>query len=151
MIGGCCKKIGNGGEQKMGLTNGWGDDIDEELQNKKELKVGFMWNFISTNNMITKFDQEVGEVNENYPKSEIAKMWNSTLIIMLIFALLMYNALVIIALPFFFLYGMILFKLAKLFKRFGYKTAKYWVLAVLTVIIGAAGNYLIWYVLPGMG
>lgn len=135
----------------MGLTNGWGDDIDEELQNKKELKVGFMWNFISTNNMITKFDQEVGEVNENYPKSEIAKMWNSTLIVMLIFALLMYNALVVIALPFFFLYGMLLFKLAKLFKRFGYKTAKYWVLAVLTIIIRAAGNYLIWYVLPGMG
>ena len=135
----------------MGLTNGWGDDIDEELKNKKELKVGFMWNFISTNNMITKFDQEVGEVNEHYPKSEIVKMWNSTLIVMLIFALLMYNALVVIALPFFFLYGMLLFKLAKLFKRFGYKTAKYWVLAVLTVIVGAAANYLIWYVLPGMG
>lgn len=135
----------------MGLTNGWGDDIDEELQNKKQLKVGFMWNFISTNNMITRFDQEVGEVNENYPKSEISKMWFSTLIVMLIFEMLMYNALFIIALPFFFLYGMILFKIARLFKRFGYSSIKYWFIAIIAVAATAGANYLVWYVLPGMG
>ena len=134
----------------MALTNGWGDEIDEELQNKKKLEVGFMWNFISTNNMITKFDQEVGEVNENYPKSEIAKMWNSTLIVMIIFELLMHSAILIVALPFFFLYGMILVKLSKLFKRFGYKTFGYWVIAIAGLCIGAGLNYLIWFILPAM-
>ena len=134
----------------MGLTNGWGDDIDEELQNKKKLKVGFTWNFISTNNLITKFDQEVGEVDENYPKAEIAKMWYSTLIVMLIFEMLMYNALLIIALPFFFLYGMILFKIAKLFKRFNYKPLPYWIIAIVAVMATAGLNYLVWYILPGM-
>ncbi|MBR6478563.1 MAG: hypothetical protein IKS85_08965 [Lachnospiraceae bacterium] len=134
----------------MGLTNGWGDDIDEELQNKKKLKVGFMWNFISTNNMITRFDQEVGEVDDKYPKSEIAKMFFSTLTIMVIFELLMYNALSVLALPFFFLYGMILWKIAKLFKRFGYKTMSYWLIAIVAVAAGAGLNYVIWYILPGL-
>lgn len=134
----------------MGLTNGWGDDIDEELQNKKKLEVGFMWNFISTNNMITKFDQEVGEVDKDYPKCEIAKMWYSTLIVMVIFELIMHSALVIIGLPFFCLYGMILFKLSKLFKRFGYSPAPYWVIAIVVIAIGAAANYLLWFLLPGL-
>ena len=129
----------------MGLSNGWGDDIDEELQNKKKLRVGFMWNFISTNNMITKFDQEVGEVDDVYPKCEISKMWYSTLIIMFIFELLIYSALSLAALPFFFLYGMLLFKLSKLFKRFGYSSVKYWIITVITIAAGAALNYFIWY------
>lgn len=134
----------------MGLTNGWGDDIDEELKTKKRIEVGFMWNFISTNNMITRLDQEVGEVDKDYPKSEISKMWYSTLIVMVIFELMMHNALMVIALPFFFLYGMILIKMSKLFKRFGYSSASYWVMAIVFLAVGAAGNYLIWYVLPGL-
>jgi len=138
------------GGEIMGLTNGWGDEIDEELQNKKQLKVGFSWNFISTNNLITRFDQEVGEVNENYPKSEIVKMWYSTLIVMLIFEMLMHSVLAIVALPFFFLYGMILFKLSRLFKRFGYSSLLYWLIAIGAVALCAGANYLVWYVLLGM-
>lgn len=138
------------GGKKMGLTNGWGDDIDEELQNKKKIKVGFMWNFISTNNMITRFDQEVGEVDADYPKSEISKMFFSTLIMMLIFEVLIHNALAIIGLPFLALYGMILWKISKLFKRFGYKSASYWIIAIVALFAGAGLNYLIWEVLVGM-
>ena len=134
------------------MTNGWGDDIDDELQNKKKLRVGFMWNFISTNNMITRFDQEVGEVDENYPKSELSKMWYSTLMIMCIFVLIAHNALAIIALPFMFLYGMILFKLSKLFKRFNYSSVKYWIITVVALAVSVGANYVIWYsnVLPNL-
>ena len=138
------------GGEIMGLTNGWGDEIDEELQNKKQLKVGFSWNFISTNNLSTRFDQEVGEVNENYPKSEIVKMWYSTLIVMLIFEMLMHSVLAIVALPFFFLYGMFLFKLSGLFKRFGYSSLLYWLIAIGAIALCAGANYLVWYVLLGM-
>lgn len=133
----------------MGLTNGWGDDVDEELQNKKKIKAGFMWNFIMTNDMITRFDQEVSEVDENYPKAEIAKMFYSTLVMMLIFELLIHNALAILGLPFFFLYGMELWKITKLFKRFGYKTGKYVIIAIIAVLAGAALNYVLWEVLLG--
>lgn len=134
------------------MTNGWGDDIDDELQNKKKLRVGFMWNFISTNNMITRFDQEVGEVDENYPKSELSKMWYSTLMIMCIFVLIAHSALAIIALPFMFLYGMILFKLSKLFKRFNYSSVKYWIITVVALAVSVGANYMIWYsnVLPNL-
>lgn len=134
----------------MGLTNGWGDEIDEELQNKKKLEAGFTWNFISTNNLITRFDQEVGEVDGHYPKSEISKMWYSTLIVMLIFEMLIHSALAIAALPFFFLYGMILFKLSRLFKRFGYSPLSHWIVTIIAVSACAGLNYLVWYVLPGM-
>lgn len=134
----------------MGLSNSWGDDVDDELKKREKLKVGFMWNFISTNNMITRMDQEVGEVDENYPKSEIEKMWYSTLVIMVIFELLFYNALCIIAIPFFFLYGMLLFKMAKLFKRFNYSVTKYWVVAIISLIVGGGLYYLIWFLLPNM-
>lgn len=127
------------------MTNGWGDDIDDELQNKKKLRVGFTWNFISTNNMITRFDQEVGEVDENYPKSELSKMWYSTLIIMCIFVLIAHSVLAVIALPFLFLYGMILFKLSKLFKRFNYSSVKYWIITVIALAATIAANYVIWY------
>lgn len=134
------------------MTNGWGDDIDDELQNKKKLRVGFTWNFISTNNMITRFDQEVGEVDENYPKSELSKMWYSTLIIMCIFVLIAHSVLAVIALPFLFLYGMILFKLSKLFKRFNYSSVKYWIITVVALAVSVGANYMIWYsnVLPNL-
>jgi len=134
----------------MGLTNGWGDEIDEELKNKKELKVGFCWNFISTSRLITQFDQEVGEVNDTYPKSEIEKMWFSTLAVMVIFELFFHSVLIIIGLPFWILYGMNLFKLSKLFKRFNYKVMKYWILAVIIIGAGMVLNYFVWTVLPGM-
>ena len=130
----------------MGLTNGWGDDIDDELKNKKKIEVGFMWNFIGTNQMITRFDQEVGEVDGDYPKSEIMKMWASTLVVMLVFGLLCHSALTIVGLPFCCLYGFLLFKIAKLLKRFGYKTGLYWVLSIAAVAVIFVANYLLWYV-----
>lgn len=133
----------------MGLTNGWGDDIDEELKSKKKLTVGFMWNFISTNNMISRFDQEVGETDGDYPRSEIMKMWASTLVIMFLFGLLCHNALVVFGLPFVCLYGMLLFKLAKLLKRFSYPTGKYWVMTVAAWILIVVANFLLWNVILG--
>ena len=78
------------------------------------------------------------------------KLLRQRLKIMVIFELIMHNALVIIGLPFFLLYGMILFKLSKLFKRFGYSPAPYWVIAIVVIAIGAAANYLLWFLLPGL-
>ena len=134
----------------MAMTNNWGDDIDDELKKKEKLRAGFTWNFISTNVLITRFDQEVGESDENYPKYELSKMWYSTLVVMLVFEVLFHSVICIVALPFFFLYGMILIKIAKLFKRFGYSTLKHWIITIIALIAGAAANYLIWFVLPGM-
>ena len=137
-------KFRDKGEDTMGLSNGWGDDIDEELQNKKKLKVGFAWNFISTNNLITKFDEEVGEIDDNYPKSEISKMWFSTVIVMMIFVLLLHDILCIVALPFLFFYGMVLFKISRLFKRFGYSPVKYWILAILCLGVSIGLRFVVW-------
>ncbi len=134
----------------MAMTNNWGDDIDDELKKKEKLRAGFTWNFISTNVLITRFDQEVGESDENYPKYELSKMWYSTLVVMLVFEILFHSVICIVALPFFFLYGMILIKIARLFKRFGYSTLKHWIVTIIALIAGAAANYLIWFVLPGM-
>lgn len=134
----------------MAMTNNWGDDIDDELKKKEKLRAGFTWNFISTNVLITRFDQEVGESDENYPKYELSKMWYSTLVVMLVFEVLFHSVICIVALPFFFLYGMILIKIAKLFKRFGYSTLKHWIITIIALIAGAAANYMIWFVLPGM-
>lgn len=134
----------------MAMTNNWGDDIDDELKKKEKLRAGFTWNFISTNVLITRFDQEVGESDENYPKYELSKMWYSTLVVMLVFEILFHSVICIVALPFFFLYGMILIKIAKLFKRFGYSTLKHWIITIIALIAGAAANYMIWFVLPGM-
>ena len=134
----------------MAMTNNWGDDIDDELKKKEKLRAGFTWNFISTNVLITRFEQEVGESDENYPKYELSKMWYSTLVVMLVFEILFHSVICIVALPFFFLYGMILIKIARLFKRFGYSTLKHWIVTIIALIAGAAANYLIWFVLPGM-
>ena len=134
----------------MAMTNNWGDDIHDELKKKEKLRAGFTWNFISTNVLITRFDQEVGESDENYPKYELSKMWYSTLVVMLVFEILFHSVICIVALPFFFLYGMILIKIARLFKRFGYSTLKHWIVTIIALIAGAAANYLIWFVLPGM-
>ena len=133
----------------MGLTNGWGDELDEELQNKKKIEVGFMWNFIGTNQMITRFDQEVGEVDGQYPKDQIMKMWGSTMVVMLVFGLLIHSALCIIGVPFFALYGFLLFKIAKLLKRFGYKTGGYWVMTLLCIVGIVVANFLLWSVALG--
>ena len=133
----------------MGITNSWGDDIDEELKNKKQLSVGFLWNFISTNQMITRFDQEVAEVDGDYPKNEIMKMWFSTIVVMLIFGLLIHNALAIVGLPFFCLYGFLIFKMAKLLKRFNYPVGVDWILTIVAIICMIGANILLWNVVLG--
>lgn len=125
------------------MNSRWGDDIDEELKQKERISVGFMWNFISMNHMVTRIDQEVGEREGDYPKSELMKIWGSALVIIMLLAVLTHSVLMIATLPFIFFYALLFFKISGVLKRFGYPRKGYWALTVLLLIAAVAVSVLI--------
>lgn len=133
------------------MNSRWGDDIDEELKKKEKISVGFMWNFISMSHMVTRIDQEVGEREGDYPKSELMKMWGSAMVIILILAIFTYSVLMVATLPFLFFYGMLFFKISGALKRFGYPRKGYWALTILLLIVIVAASVAVQHFLFGTG
>lgn len=117
------------------MASRWGDD-EEELQMKKEkISVGFMWNFISMNHMVTRIDQEVGEREGDYPKSELKKIWVSAMVIIQLLAILTHSVIMIATLPFIFFYALLFFKISGVLKRFGYPRKGYWAITIVLFIV----------------
>lgn len=111
------------------------DDAEAEKMEKKRFNVGFIWNFISASHMINRIDQEVGEPDGDYPKTELLKIWGASMVIIQIFLCLMYNVITVAVLPFIVLYAMNIFKVAKVLKRFNYKEKWYWPVTILLWIV----------------
>lgn len=125
------------------MNSRWGDEEDLELSKRERISVGFMWNFISMSHMITRIDQEVGEKDQEYPRSELMKIWLSAVVIIFFLALISYSVLMIATLPFLFFYGLLFFKISGVLKRFGYPIAGYWIMTVLVLVAEVALGVLI--------
>lgn len=121
------------------MMSRWGEEVEgEETLKKERITVGFAWNFISASHTLNRIDEEVGEWDEKYPKSELWKIWGSTLVIMCILLCASYSVVMIATLPFLFFYGSLLFKISKAFKRFGYPRVGYWAATIL-ILVGMVG------------
>lgn len=116
------------------MISRWDDEEEEELKKKEKISVGFMWNFISMSHMIGRIDQEVGEREGDYPKSELMKIWLSAVVIIQILAIATHSVLMVATLPFIFFYALLFFKISGALKRFGYPRKGYWVKTILLMI-----------------
>lgn len=125
----------------------WGDDVDEELQQRHQrLKVGFVFNFMQISKILKRIEEETREWDEKYPKSELLKIWGSTMVFLLIFMTLSYNILIIVTGLFMLLNIIILFQVFGVWKRFHYSVVMYW----LMTIVGLAVVFLIGWLLRGL-
>ncbi len=125
----------------------WGDDVDEELQQRQQrLKVGFVFNFMQINNILKRIEEETKEWDKKYPKSELMKIWGSTMVFLLVFMTLSYSILIIVTGLFMLLNVIILFQIFGVWKRFHYSAVMYW----LMTIAGLAAVFLIGWLLRGL-
>ena len=125
----------------------WGDDVDEELQQRKvELKVGFMFSFKSMNTVIEKIEDETSEWDDKLPKKDLMKIWFNVMLIFLVLLCFTYSVMALATLFFFFFYGFVIIRLFGAWKRFGYSKAGYWLMTVLGFVV----NFVISYFVKGL-
>ena len=118
----------------------WGDEFDEELQNKKELKVGFVVGFKSMNVLLERIEDETTESNEKHPKRELMTIWLGLMLVFLILFLFTYNVLALVTVFFYIIYGYVLFRMFKTWKRFKYSKVQFWLMTILTLAAECAAT-----------
>lgn len=113
----------------------WGEEWEEELQRDEKLKVGLLLSFKSMSLVIQRIEEETREWDDKYPKSELLKIWGSTMVILLFLFTFSYSALIVATGLFFFFYGYVLLQLGKAWKRFKYSAAFYWGITIPALIL----------------
>ena len=109
----------------------WGDDIDEELQQKYEpIKVPLLLSFKSMSLMLQRIEEETREWDNKYPKSELLKIWITALLIILVLVTISYNVLIVATGLFMLFYAYILLQIARVWKRFKYSLGTYWLMTL---------------------
>lgn len=143
----CRQKQGSQKKERIKEMGRWGDDIDEELQQRKaEFKVGFMFSFKSMNTVIEKIEDETSEWDDKHPKKDLMKIWFNVMVIFLVLLCFTYSVIALATLFFFFFYGFVIIRLFGAWKRFGYSKAGYWLMTVLGFIV----NFVISYFVKGL-
>lgn len=115
------------------MISRWGEDSDDELkalQKREKIHVGFVWNMSLMSKLLIRLDEETAEWDNQYPKSELWKMWGSIMVIMLPLLILTKGVLMLATLLFLFFFGRMYFQIAKVWKRFGYSLLQYWLLTI---------------------
>lgn len=121
----------------------WGDEIDEELQQKRDYKVGFLVSFKSMINAINLITETQSEWDDKHPRDSFRRIWAGVMLMMFVFFALTYNVLAIATLPFIGFYFAVLIKLSKAYKNFGYKTTGFWWTTIGALIILCAAAILL--------
>ena len=122
----------------------WGDDIDEELQQRKpEFKVKFMFSFKSMNTVIEKIEDETSEWDDKHPKKDLMKIWFNVMLIFLVLLCFTYSVMALATLFFFFFYGFVIIRLFGAWKRFGYSKAGYWLMTLVGFIVAFVISYFV--------
>ena len=112
----------------------WDDKYNEDLQNKKELKVGFVVSFKSMQVLLEKIEDETGEWDEKHPKQELTILWLGLMFVFLILFLFTYSVLALVTVFFYMLYGYILVRMFKTWNRFKYSKVQFWLMTILTLL-----------------
>lgn len=113
----------------------WGEEYDEELQNKKEVEVGIMIDFKSMCYVIERISDETGEWDAKHPKDKLMLIWWCVMAIFLILFTLSYNVIIIATAFFMIFYFFVLYRLSKAWKRFNYSRIQFWLLTIVGLVV----------------
>lgn len=108
----------------------WGDDIDEELQQDKEIKFGFLFSFKSMSHIIQRIDEETGEWDEKHPKDKLFRLWINVMIIFQVLFLVTFGGLALAAVVFYFFYIYVIIQLFNCWRRFKYSALQFWLMTI---------------------
>lgn len=129
---------------------GWQDDEAEELKRKEKITLSgtSSWNFISASRLMDRIDEEVSELEGDYPGEILRRIHISSLIAICVLLCFSFNIVLIVTIPFIFLYGMNVVKAYKMLKRFGYPVGYFWPLTIgLCVVMGIAAALIRMFIL----
>lgn len=116
------------------------EKYDDEAKEQKQIDVGFRINFISMNNLLIQLDEQTGEWDEKYPKSELYKLWFTDMLMQALLLSLSNGIFMIITLPFLFFYIFVMNRIFKTWKRFKYKKSQFLLMTLggFVVVVGIA-------------
>lgn len=113
----------------------WGDEVDEELKQDTDIKVGFILSFKSMINTINAIIETQRTWDDRHPRDSFRRIWLCTMPILLLCFCMTHSVLCIATLPFIGFYSFVLIKLASAYKNFGYKRAGYWWTTIGAILI----------------
>lgn len=96
--------------------------LDDELNEREDLTVKFMFSFKSMLNAINLCEEKVKNPTDEHPRDCFKIIWCSAMFMMLLFILATYKLFAIATIPFLCFYCAVLFKLRSAYKEFHYKT-----------------------------
>lgn len=121
----------------------WGDEVDEELQQKKEYKAKFPLSFKSQTNIINYIIETQREWDNKTPRDSFRRIWAGNMTMMFLFFCATYNVVILATLPFMGFYFAVLVKLSRAYKNFGYKRGIYWLTTIVSLILLACLAFVI--------
>lgn len=96
--------------------------LDDELNEREDLQIGFLFSFKSMFNAINLCEEKVKNPTDKHPRDCFRVIWMSAMFMMLIFIVATYKLFAIATIPFLCFYGAVFFKLRGAYKEFHYKT-----------------------------
>lgn len=111
------------------------DKYDDEIKQDEKIQVGFMINFKKMNVLLERIDQETREWDKKYPKSELLKIWGSIFFMLFVLGVCSYSIFAVATVPFMIFYIYVLFQMEKVWKRFQYSKAQYWIMTLVAIIV----------------
>lgn len=113
----------------------WGEDNDEELQQKDDLQFGVLISFKSMINALNRICEETRDYDEKHPKDSLSNIWFGCMLVMSVFILFTYNVVAIATLPFLGFYTYVLIKISAAYKQFHYSRTKFWTLTIVVLLL----------------
>lgn len=114
------------------------DEYDDELKTMKDEKIQakFSINFKKLDAMVVRIIEETKDYDDKYPKSELMKIWGCAALAMYVLFGLSHSIFLVVTLPFLFFYFFVMIQVGTAWKRFKYKTGKYWLMTIVTIMGG---------------
>lgn len=120
------------------FMSNWGDENDDELQNRQRKEYGVLISFKSMINAINSISEETGDYDENYPKKSLDNIWFGDVLMLGFFILFTYNIVAIATIPFIGLYFYVLIKLSTVYGQFKYSKGSFWLKTIIALALVTA-------------
>lgn len=115
----------------------WGDDVDYEAKELKDVKGRFTINFKKIYMDVSDINEKTLEITDKHPKDALLLSWAGIMVGLLIFMVFSYKIFAFITLPIMAFYVVALFRVAGSWKHFHYSPVKFWLMTAGALVVCA--------------